>query len=280
MTDYQRIFNRLREKGLSETVALAFLGNWQCESNCEAYRVEGDFSAFRTGSKHYTQLIQSGAMSRESFGTDQRGYGLAQWTYVNLARTEGRKFDLYDFWTARGGAIDSIEMQCDFCAWELNLGYAHVKAELSGVTDLYKAVDIICRKYEQPAVNNVNERYQAALTIRDKISRDNIYDEPEPSEPPSDDISDSGNIETPSASEWPPRGVRGGKNDPGLCNGMTGNDITILQAILRAREYYDGQLDGQFDSFLDSAVKKFQSDKGLIPDGIVGPLTWSSLLKM
>lgn len=276
MTDYQRIYNRLRQKGLSDVSALAFLGNWQCESGCEAYRVQGDFSSFRTGSKHYTQLIQTGAATRDSFAKDQKGYGLAQWTFYT------RKYNLYDFWTARGGAIDDIEMQCDFCVWELNREYFHVKQKLSSCVDLHTAVDIICCQYEQPAVNNVSERYNAALLIKDKIKRGDVYEEPEdpiddPVSPPGDDEG-AGGIISPATDSWPLRGIRGGKEDPGLCNGMTGKDVTVLQAILQARGYYDGQLNGQFDSFLDSAVKKFQSDQRLAVDGIVGPITWGKVM--
>ena len=38
-------------------------------------------------------------------------------------------------------------------------------------------------------------------------------------------------------------------------------------------------IDSTFGSFLTERVKAFQTEKGLKPDGIVGPLTWGELLK-
>ena len=61
---------------------------------------------------------------------------------------------------------------------------------------------------------------------------------------------------------------------------MHGADVTVLQAILTARGYYTGPLDGLFGDTLDAAVRKFQSEHDLDPDGVVGPLTWAELLKL
>ena len=61
---------------------------------------------------------------------------------------------------------------------------------------------------------------------------------------------------------------------------MAGTDVAVLQAILTARGYYTGSLDSLFGDALDAAVRKFQSDHTLDPDGVVGPLTWRELLKL
>ena len=61
---------------------------------------------------------------------------------------------------------------------------------------------------------------------------------------------------------------------------MSGTDVAVLQAILTARGYYTGPLDGLFGDTLDAAVRKFQSEHDLDPDGVVGPLTWAELLKL
>ena len=110
MSIYQEIYNRLRQAGMTDAVALGCLGNWQQESGCEPNRIQNDFDPFRIASRDYTARVESGAISRQQFGTDQKGYGLAQWTYVNEARTAGRKFDLYDFWKRSGAALDDIDM--------------------------------------------------------------------------------------------------------------------------------------------------------------------------
>lgn len=171
MSIYQKIYNRLRQAGMTDAVALGFLGNWQQESGCEPNRIQNDFDPFRITSRDYTARVESGAISRQQFGTDQKGYGLAQWTYVNEARTAGRKFDLYDFWKRSGAALDDVDMQLSFVAYELMNGYRNVRNQLDGCTDLQRATDIICRLYEQPANNNVDTRLRYAEWIETEIDK-------------------------------------------------------------------------------------------------------------
>lgn len=168
--NYQKIYNRLRQLGFSEIGAVAMLGNWEAESGCEANRLENDFSPYRSTSKSYTQGVKNGSISRQTFGSDQKGYGLAQWTFVNEERTAGRKFNLYDFWKKSGKALDDAEMQCDFCWWEMTEGgYAHVRKYATDETDLYTAVSKLCTQYEQPSRNNIDTRFQAAKDIRSQL---------------------------------------------------------------------------------------------------------------
>lgn len=172
MSNYQYIYNRLRKAGLTDAVALGFLGNWQQESGCEPNRIQNDFDPFRRASKYYTMSTETGAISRQQFGSDQKGFGLAQWTYVNEARTAGRKFDLYDFWKRYGKEdLDDIDMQIDFVLFELMNGYRNVRNQLEGCTDLWTATDIICRQYEQPANNNVDTRVRYAEEIEAQIDK-------------------------------------------------------------------------------------------------------------
>lgn len=178
MNNHQHIFNRLRQAGLTEAAALGFLGNWQQESGCEPGRLQNDLDPFRIVSRDYTARVESRAISRQEFGRDQKGYGLAQWTYVNESRTAGRKFDLFDFWQQTGGHLDDIDMQIDFALYELHHGYSGVLADLANCTDLMSATDTICRRYEQPAQNNVQTRFNYAQQIRDEIDLD-AWQQPE-----------------------------------------------------------------------------------------------------
>ena len=50
---------------------------------------------------------------------------------------------------------------------------------------------------------------------------------------------------------------------------MAGTDVAVLQAVLSARGYYTGALDGVFGDVLDAAVRKFQMDHDLVVDGSV-----------
>ena len=171
MSNYQTIYNRLRQAGMTDAAALGFLGNWQQESGCEPNRLENDFDNFRRASRDYTARVISGAIPRQQFGADQKGYGLAQWTFVDQARTAGRKYDLYDFWKRSGKALDDVGMQVDFALYELEHGYRHVKGKLAGCADLRTATDIICRFYEQPANPNVDTRVRYAREIEAQIDK-------------------------------------------------------------------------------------------------------------
>ena len=61
---------------------------------------------------------------------------------------------------------------------------------------------------------------------------------------------------------------------------MAGTDVAVLQAVLSARGYYAGALDGVFGDLLDTAVRKFQMDHDLVVDGVCGPMTWRKILEM
>jgi N-acetylmuramoyl-L-alanine amidase CwlA len=60
--------------------------------------------------------------------------------------------------------------------------------------------------------------------------------------------------------------------------GSQGDAVKTLQRALTKLRYYDGLIDGVFGSDTMKAVKAFQTSKGLVADGIVGPVTWKALL--
>lgn len=270
MSYYQTIYNQLRQLGFTEAGALGMLGNWDCESNCEPNRVQGDFLPYRSESKSYTLGVMNGSISRQEFGSDQRGYGLAQWTYVNLSRTAGRKFNLYDFWKKSGRALDDSIMQCNFCWWELTVGgYAHVRPAVTENKDLYTAVDKICRLYEQPTVNNIDARFASAKRIKEQIDLNSWADDiPEPETPVEPDEPDY--EPTPETEYWPPRMI------DEHCEGFP--EIKLLQALLVCHGY-NVVIDGIFGKALREKTEAFQREHGLDPDGCVGPMSWKKLLE-
>lgn len=185
MATIQQLYAMLRKAGLTRAASLAFLGNWQIESGCEPNRLQGDFDSFRHLSKDYTSRVMNGSISRQQFGSDQKGYGLAQWTYVNYPQnTKGRKFDLYDFWKASGKAIDDAQLQVDFAMWEMKRDFKQLLAFLQTTDDLYKATNDICYQFENPARKNVQDRYQAAQQIGQMVQDDAQVEEPEQQEQP------------------------------------------------------------------------------------------------
>lgn len=58
-----------------------------------------------------------------------------------------------------------------------------------------------------------------------------------------------------------------------------GDDVRRLQRQLAAQEFYTGAVDGLFGLQTQRAVEEFQSQSGLLVDGIVGPATWLKLME-
>lgn len=69
----------------------------------------------------------------------------------------------------------------------------------------------------------------------------------------------------------------GGTSHPVLKEGASGPDVVTLQQDLVKAGFSPGPIDGSFGPKTLAAVKAFQSSKGLVADGIVGPLTWATL---
>jgi len=59
--------------------------------------------------------------------------------------------------------------------------------------------------------------------------------------------------------------------------GDSGDDVIQVQNQLAVLGYYGGDIDGVYGSQTQDAVRAFQQDQGLDPDGIVGPLTYDRM---
>lgn len=256
---YQTIYDQLRAAGLTEAGALALLGNWDCESNCEANRVQGDFSTTRYLSKDYTANVDSGKISKQQFANDQKGFGLAQWTFYT------RKEDLYDFCKAQGVSIGNEKAQVAFALKEMPTEAPGLLQELKTSNDLYQCVGDVCCKFERPYYNNVQQRFNAAERIAKMIDLDGGGDTPDPDPDPEP---------TPEPDEHKLVLRTIDKN----CSGF--DEVFLLQSALLCRGYIETTPTDVFGSWLDEIVKQFQRDNGLTADGIVGPLSWRKLLEV
>ncbi len=63
---------------------------------------------------------------------------------------------------------------------------------------------------------------------------------------------------------------------PTLRFGDRGSAVRVLQRLLVSKRY-PIRIDGDFGVLTETAVKAFQSRRGLTVDGIVGPRTWRAL---
>ena len=306
MSNTLLIYNQLRAAGVSRAGALGLLGNWKAESGLEPCRLQNDFSANRIYSHAYTADVTAGRITRAQFARDQKGYGLAQWTYFNFSTGQGRKLDLYDFWKKSGKALDDVSMQVAFALHELTTEaqYAGLWQILRTTDDIWTATDKVCRLYEQPYYCNVDTRFRYAKELDERLGAmqsatersealsaekaeiaaavcqenrppDTLFQNKENYSPGSEDAASNFSLtiehSTLAPATWPPRMID---------KSMSGADVAVLQAILTARGYYTGPLDGIFGDALDAAVRKFQSEYDLDPDGVVGPLTWRKILSL
>ena len=243
----QTIYNTLIQSGMTREAALGMMGNMMCESGLEANRVQGDFSSFRTVSKSYTARVDNGSIGREDFGKAGIGFGLCQWTFYS------RRFALFDFWKDYGGSIGDPVMQCKFAVAELKKDYRNLWELLVSSHDLYTCTKEICVVYERPAHNNIDQRFTAAVALKTELA-DTPAVEPEPVK----------------EIYWPPRVI---------CQGMKGDDVAVLQSVLKARGY-SCDITGDFDLRTRNNTIAYQSQNALDQDGIAGPKTFASLLRM
>jgi N-acetylmuramoyl-L-alanine amidase/Putative peptidoglycan binding domain len=69
----------------------------------------------------------------------------------------------------------------------------------------------------------------------------------------------------------PPIAAKDSSDRPTLRRGAAGDLVKIIQAMVGVAD------DGAFGGKTEAAVRAFQSDRGLVPDGIVGPGTWKAI---
>ena len=247
----QTIFEQLRKAGCTPTGALALMGNWQCESNLEPCRVQGDFQSDRQKSKDYASRIDNALVSDEQWCRDGLGWGLAQWTYWS------RKQALLTFCRRRSISVANETAQVDFAVSELKSSFSTVWSMLTKAEeeDLYSAVELVCRRYEAPAFNNIQARVNAALDLKKQLQAQATEE-----------------IDNGVERFWPPRE---------LCEGMNGPDVEAMQSLLKAHGYTLSGTGGVFCPSSTSALRKFQEDNGLDVDGICGKKqSWPALLKL
>lgn len=246
----QTIYDQLIRAGCTPTGALALMGNWECESNLEGCRLQGDVQSDRWASKEYARKVDNRLVSDEWFFNDGKGWGIPQYTFWS------RKKGFLAYCRENGVSIGDEAANVGYALVELTTEpqYKSLWNLLTtcGETQLYDATGRVCKEYERPAYNNIQDRYNAALKFKAEL-----FTPVEPKEPEAERF-------------WPPRMI---------CKGMNGPDVAVWQALLKARGYTLSGTAGVFGESTDAATRKFQRDHGLVEDGIAGPLSWAENLK-
>ena len=220
--------------------ACGLLANIQAESNFKANNLQN------TGNKklgmtdeEYTKAVDNGTYTREQFRKDGQGYGLVQHTFHT------RKAALYDFAKKKGKSIGDEQMQAEFIVSEIK-NYSDVWNVLCNAQNIKEASDIVMLKYERPADQTVTaraKRSDMAFVLYNEFCVTFI------------------NVKVPV-----------------LKKGAKGESVRMLQILLNGLGCDCGEPDGSFGSKTETAVKKFQKEKGLTVDGSVGAKTWNALL--
>lgn len=68
-----------------------------------------------------------------------------------------------------------------------------------------------------------------------------------------------------------------GQNPRTLAEGDVGGDVQLIQSRLKSAGYYNGKSDGKFRSGTTAALKKFQRDRHLDPNGVVSIKVYEEL---
>ena len=248
----ETIYSYLRQGGLSHYGACAMMGNMYCESLLKSNIVEKRCSL---SDEVYTKAVDDGTMSCYQFSRDTYGYGLCQWTYWS------RKDELWKRTVGKGLSVADEMAQCEFCIIELKRDYKFLYEFLCDDCDLYSATSRICKEYERPAINNVDDRYAKAKEYdRDLKDSDSSSGSVSPSKP---------NQSTDSV-EITVRVLR---------KGDVGRDVFIMQTGLQDMGIDCGIPDGDFGPHTEMAVNELKETIGLPMDGVTDGDVWQILFQ-
>lgn len=154
-----------------------------------------------------------------------------------------------------------------------NMGASdHVGLVASVDGDVINIIEGNCGNMVQYTARKINSRYIRGYGLPDYASMANGIEEPPgvviiPDDEPAE--------ETPSQETCM-------VELPELMVGDEGEAVRAAQSLLELRGFRCGWMgaDGDFGAKTEAAVRRFQRSRGFERDGIVGPLTWTALIKL
>ena len=173
-TDRDKIWNYLVAPisigglGLSRTGAAGVLGNMKTESGFEPRREEGNYGT-PIPNTIYCDSVDSGAISKDKYTSDEVGFGLVQWT------ASDHKGPMYNIIKSdKNLSIGDMRGQLDFLNWELTsnspMNFSDMMSTLrNDNTSVYDATYSFLSTFERPANMYENARIRS-------VDAQEIYD--------------------------------------------------------------------------------------------------------
>lgn len=251
MDTMKYIYDRCIAAGMTAEGAAGVLGNVQAESAGNSKNVE-DRSPISDVA--YTAAVDAGTYSRAEFISDAYGYGLFQHT------ARSRKAELYDMCKSAGKSISDPDVQISLMLKELERDYPGCMAILRYTTSIRDAAKAFMLNFERPY-----DQSDTAISYRAGLAAKyfTLYADAAPSGGVSDGVV---------VFKFSDIHLRE------LSNGLYGEDVTTLQILLAVKGGFDVDTDGIFGPQTKLALVKYQSEHGLVADGICGAKTWTEIL--
>lgn len=140
----QTIYEKLKAEIKNDFGVFGMMGNIKAESAMRANNLQNSANAsLGMTDEEYTAAVDNG--SYPHFATDNRGYGLCQWT------SSGRKQALLTYAREQKKSIGDADMQIGFLLYELKKSYRNVMTVLQNATSIREASDMVVKKFERPA---------------------------------------------------------------------------------------------------------------------------------
>lgn len=263
------IAEQCRKAGMTLAGVAGILINIECESAFKSTNLQDTYEvSLGMNDAQYTSRVDNGSYTR--FTVDKAGYGLCQWTAGD------RKDGMIRFHRARGVSIGDFRTQVDWMLQEIR-SYSYAWRTCATSNNPYECGYAVCKYYEIPANTEAKAEYRGGQAQRwydflaANIGAEIVIPEsaPAPAEQSSSVDVDEDGIPIPQT--WPPRVI------DEHCSGWP--EVWLLQSLLKCRGF-NVLVDGIWGAVLSDKVKQFQQAHNLDPDGAVGPLSWTALLKM
>ena len=240
-TNEEKIYNYLYKEIDNKYGVCGLMGNLFAESGLKSNNLQntGNKSLGMTDDE-YTKAVDNGTYG--NFVYDKKGFGIAQWTYWS------RKKALQKYAKEQNASIGDLEMQLGFLVKELKSSYKKVWKVLCEAKNVKEASDIVLTGFEKPKNQSDSNKVKRACYGQgyyDRYSVEQIK-----------------YLSTP-------------LDLPILSKGHEGKMVSLAQCILNHLGY-NCKVDGRFGEETQEIVRKYQKDKGIGINGIVGKAVWAS----